>query len=495
MTRYTFTVILAVVVTSIAGSALHGQINSGSDGHDGALNPTSNLVIDMADHPDGVYQYTSVNIPSGVTVSFIPNAANTPVVWLVQDSCTISGIVDVSGQAPGRLLGGLGGPGGYRGGSGPLTGGVSVLDPGAGLGPGGGAVTAGHPEWIGGNASFGTLGLNNGPNSVGRQHPSGDMYGNPGLLPLVGGSGGSGGTDGLQSVIRRSGGGGGGGAILIASSSTITLTGSIRSNGGSPSPCQADPTPSGGGAGSGGAVRLVATTLSGSGSVEAQGGAARWFWAGSCYSTAAGNGRIRLEASSNSFNGSTTGGLSIGFPTIILLPANAPRLFIKNVGGVPVDSGANSANPPDVIVPGQQTNPISIVVNCQNIPLNSDIIVEVRPLSGAIVTATGQNATGTMASSTATISMNLPSGEGYISARTTTNLMLSSAQNPRRLNKGPSLFETGLAANGERFKAVELKSMLGGSQELVYVTTSGKRFPMIGGKASRRASPTTRPRS
>jgi len=56
------------------------QVNSGSDGHDGALNPTSDLVIDMADHPDGIYHYTSVNIPAGVTVSFIPNAGNKPVV-------------------------------------------------------------------------------------------------------------------------------------------------------------------------------------------------------------------------------------------------------------------------------------------------------------------------------------------------------------------------------------------------------------------------------
>jgi hypothetical protein len=29
------------------------QVNSGSNGSDGALNPTADLVIDMADHPDG----------------------------------------------------------------------------------------------------------------------------------------------------------------------------------------------------------------------------------------------------------------------------------------------------------------------------------------------------------------------------------------------------------------------------------------------------------
>ena len=56
------------------------QVNSGSNGSDGELNPTSNLVIDMANRPDGIYHYTSVNIPSDVTVTFIPNAGNRPVV-------------------------------------------------------------------------------------------------------------------------------------------------------------------------------------------------------------------------------------------------------------------------------------------------------------------------------------------------------------------------------------------------------------------------------
>ena len=71
--------------------AVFAQVNSGSNGSDGALSPTSDLVIDMADHPDGIYHYTSVNIPAGVTVSFIPNAGNMPVVWLVQGDCVIAG--------------------------------------------------------------------------------------------------------------------------------------------------------------------------------------------------------------------------------------------------------------------------------------------------------------------------------------------------------------------------------------------------------------------
>jgi hypothetical protein len=64
-----------------AGTAAHAQVNSGSDGHDGAFNPTAtNTVVDMADRPDGIYHYTEVNIPAGVVVSSIPDANNSPVV-------------------------------------------------------------------------------------------------------------------------------------------------------------------------------------------------------------------------------------------------------------------------------------------------------------------------------------------------------------------------------------------------------------------------------
>lgn len=50
----TFLSLLASVrfLIAVAGCAgllgVHAQVNSGSDGHDGALNPTTNLVINMA---------------------------------------------------------------------------------------------------------------------------------------------------------------------------------------------------------------------------------------------------------------------------------------------------------------------------------------------------------------------------------------------------------------------------------------------------------------
>ncbi len=87
----------------IASATAQGQINTGSDGSDGALDVssityTTNVVLNMADHHNGIYQYTSINIPTNVTVTFRPNTLNTPVVWLVQNSCLISGNVSVSGN-------------------------------------------------------------------------------------------------------------------------------------------------------------------------------------------------------------------------------------------------------------------------------------------------------------------------------------------------------------------------------------------------------------
>jgi hypothetical protein len=114
------------------------QVNSGSNGSDSAFNPATNVVINMADHPNGIYQYTSVNISNGVTVTFIPNANNAPVTWLVQGDCVIAGILSVSGADTTRTVpGAQGGPGGWGGGDAALS---PTLLPGAGLGPGGGTV-------------------------------------------------------------------------------------------------------------------------------------------------------------------------------------------------------------------------------------------------------------------------------------------------------------------------------------------------------------------
>ena len=171
-------IILRVVLATFLCINANAQVNSGSNGSDGAFNPTTNTVINMADHTNGIYQYASVNIPSGVTVTFIPNANNTPVTWLVQSNCSISGIVDVSGQGANGVVGGGGGPGGWGGGS---CGG----NPTAGQGPGGGGVGD-----DGSGGSFGKQGDAN--TNCPTCASASQVYGNSFLLPLLGGSGGGG---------------------------------------------------------------------------------------------------------------------------------------------------------------------------------------------------------------------------------------------------------------------------------------------------------------
>ncbi len=453
--------ILTLLAACLLPFSALAQVNSGSDGHDGALNPTSNLVINMADHPDGIYHYTSVNIPAGVTVSFIPNAGNKPVVWLVQSSVTIAGNINLSGNRPTAGAGAAGGPGGYRGG-------VAISNPspaGVGQGPGGGngSIPYQNPGWslYGGNASFATVG---GQKTTGgaTQAAAGDVYGNIFLLPLVGGSGGGGGVS--------DGGCGGGGAFLIAASSEIVFSGGqiIAQGAGVDGGGAAYSA----GAGSGGSVRLVSQTIRGTGSINVMGG--YQYWA----SNTAGEGRVRLDAMENSLVGGVSGQVTRGFQPIIIPPANqAVSLAIQSVGGVAVAaSPTGQLTTPDVVVPANQQNPIPIVVRCTNIPLNTEIIVDVKPANGATVRAVALNTAGTQASSTATVQVNMPRGGGTIQAKAVSGLALTASNGVNE--KVRSLAETGWTAEGERFAQVEVTATLGGKSQISYLTESGKRYPV-----------------
>ena len=373
------------------------QVNSGSNGSDGVFNPATNTVINMANHPNGIYQYTSVTISNGVTVTFIPNENNSPVTWLVQGNCEIDGTVDVSGQSSVNYSGvaGAGGPGGWAGGNGGSV-------PTSGQGPGGGSFGS-----YGAFASYGSLGSTNPWSSL----PPGSTYGNNFLLPLQGGSGG-GGSFNHNGGNLPVGGGGGGGAILIAASGQIILTGGISANGGSGGQSEVNGYYNNyfGGGGSGGAARLVSSKFIGSGGISVGG------------ASYAGSGRIRLDVYENSFGGSLNGVVSQGFqPIIIPVAGQGVQLSIASVAGAAVSATPNGQLvTPDAIISGQQANPIPIVVNCANLPLNTLITVTVKPASGASVSAVGYNTAGTLASSTATVSLTMPRGGGIIYATAAT---------------------------------------------------------------------------
>ena len=286
-------ILLAVIVSVVCASA-QAQVNSGSNGSDGAFNPTSSTVINMADHPNGIYQYTYVNIPSGVMVTFIPNANNTPVTWLVQGNCVINGTVEMCGAMPfgtaypsypAYQSGGIGGPGGGAGGNG-------GNNPTSGQGPGGGSVPAG-------SAGYGTTGW-----SRWGSGQAGNVYGNSSLIPLLGGSGGGGGG------YWASGGGGGGGAILIYASGTIQLNGLIDVHGS---------TGFYSGGGSSGGVRLIALNFNGTGNINA-----------SSNTDGGGAGRVRADVVTNNFTGQIAGTFTQGSPLSPLTIVQTNRVPTTN---------------------------------------------------------------------------------------------------------------------------------------------------------------------
>lgn len=356
---------------------LRAQLNIPSDGSDGAFSPTSNTIVNLANAVTGlwndnnsantgkgiwdpakkaiVFKYTSVNIPSGVTVTFANHPNRPPVVWLVSGNVTINGTLSLNGQnAGGSDFLAEPGPGGFRGGaSGGSVGG-------AGLGIAGGALAS---PLSGAYAA---------------------SYGNTQIVPLIGGSGG----------YR---GGGGGGAILIASSGTITVGGEIRSNGGSGIYVST-------GSGSSGAIRLVADKIAGSGILDASNDGRLRLEAKSVPS-----GTLRTYPSTIAVAPLVAPGTSVP----ILWPAeDAPTCRIYQVGdtenNVPANPTAALGASVDVGINVNSNVPVKI--RTTNFPVDGTGVVQVRVAGKFVGNATWVTATldagGTFATATWTASVN-----------------------------------------------------------------------------------------
>jgi len=167
----------------------------------------------------------------------------------------------------------------------------------------------------------------------------------------------------------------------------------------------------------------VATHVAGIGSISVLGGlAGNYSDYGAIPRPRAGGGRIRIDGFDIPFNGSSGGEISSGYqPIIIPVAGQGVQLSIASVAGASVSATPNGQLvSPDAIISGQQANPIPIVVNCANLPLNTLITVTVRPVNGASVSAVGYNTTSTQTSSTATVSLNMPRGGGVIYATAAT---------------------------------------------------------------------------
>lgn len=368
---------------TLASTALGQIVVPGADGSDGAFNPTSNTVINLALAPTGtwngantspgngvydiakwaiVFRYSSVNIPSGVTVTFLNHPSNPPVVWLVSGPVTIGGFVNLNykGVTTASVGFSLPGPGGFRGaGSNGNT---------AGLGPGATGVNQ--------HANYG-YGVN--------------AYGNARCMPLIGGSGG---TDGH----------GAGGAILIACSGTITLNGAISANAN--------------GGGTGGAIRLLCNRLDGTGTVQAAS-----YYGGT-------QGRIRFESNQLGFGSQGDPIASFGLPgaTAQIWPDDAtdPSVRVVSLTGIPIpaDPTARFDFPAaDLNITngtGQQ-----LLIEAKNVPTGSDppdvqawnVVARVVPRGSAPFTVNATLAGGNFATSTWTATLNMPTGFSAVQVR------------------------------------------------------------------------------
>lgn len=460
------------IVSLCAVAPLRAQCNfsSGSTGADGAFNPVTNQTVTLP--ASGVFNFTTVNIPRGVTIKFTRNATNRPVTILASGNINIAGIIDVSG-APGSLslFGsaatsgvGLGGPGGFDGGRGGFSFAPFFFGtPGNGPGGGGGGNGGNSGVGSGGGGGFGSAGGDPGSNRGGQR------YGTRTLVPLIGGSGGGG--HGTTSGVNGFGGGGGGGGILLASSGTILFGdvqggGSILANGAVGGSATGNLPLAGGG--SGGAIKLVANTISGKITLQVLGGVVN-------ASNSGGHGYLRVEACNyNDFQPTASPAttstsepiISLAQPSSVIYP-NAPTLRIVSVAGLaaPVTPVGSFHGTPDIIVPTAQANPVAVALEATNIPLGTLASVFLTPETGSIVTVQSTGFAGTLALSTATANVSLPTtGASLISVH------LSFTPTGNRALRSELLLD------GEPVKRVEVSAKFGGQSEVTYITESGKRI-------------------
>jgi hypothetical protein len=468
----------ALCVVALAGvSQPILAFDSGSSGADGVLNPSVDTEIQLPD--DGILEYTSIDIPAGISVTFSKNALNTPVTLLVSGDAVINGTIDVSGSdAPpsagagdGNLgddgLPGEGGPGGFDGGRGGVaddsTNAGSPRIAQAGIGPGGGRPTI-SDLWRyschGSGGAFGTQGDTSWNRCDGE---SGPIYGNDDLLPLIGGSGGSGGG-GRQST-DGSGGGGGGGAILIAVSGTLTVAdgAEILADGGRGGDVGHDDGLDAGGrvggGGSGGGIRLIATNLDGTGALSARGGRLGRYNGQNYGDNYGGKGRIRLEADNFTFNGSSNPAYSLAEPGQLVI-SGVPTIRIATVDGTAAPAEPSGYG--DIVLPSDAPNPVDVGLETSNVPVGNTVSVTVTPPNGHPYSVTSTALQGTEDDAAATASVDIPDGPSVLLA----TLSFSTTE-----TQGMALSRF---TNGEPVARVELASSMTGETRTRLITESGR---------------------
>lgn len=470
MKRSRLVALATLMLIALLPSFVFAAFDSGSTGEDGALEVTQNSQLQLP--PDGVFNFTTVHVASGATLTFKKNDQNTPVTILASGDVKIEGTISVNGSNGNYIIPGEGGSGGFDGG----VGGAAKQVGRRGEGPGGGyggSPKVDNENFGGSGGGGGFTGMGGGGSTANSSAPGGAggaAYGNERIIPLLGGSGGGGG--GGTSRYVGGAGGGGGGALLIASNGSIAITGAIYANGGRGADGEGvwgyygrHRNGGGGGGGAGGAIRLIGQTISGNGTIQASGGGGGIgsntdYWNSPWYGGSGSKGRIRFEGSNVTRTVGTDPPLSMGYPYAVT-PPDMPTLTIVSIAGVAVpalprgDFGA-----PDVTLPYSAKNPITIVVQATNIPTGTQVTLKANPAVGGTASASA-TLSGTDTSSTASVNLNLSTAyPSVITAFVTYQLTAAN-----------------FYINGERVDMVRVASTLEGRSEITYITESGKEIP------------------
>ncbi len=427
MKSLVLTMVLAVTATAQVWSG------SGSNGSDGALNLGANtpgvsagvlifdpIALNLDADADNIYHFTTITISGGITVQFRANRMKRPgpVIFLASGAVAISGSLNFNGDAGHpptnndsvRRIS-IPGPGGYPGGIGARNGGTP---PTKGLGPGG--ADLGNAQNYGGCPGAYTV---PGVPSWCSAQTAALPYGTDLVQPLVGGSGGSG-----SRVANNTGGGGGGaggGAFRLSSSVSIVFgTGLSAQNAAQGCSGNYNIAAEGGdagliiqygqdsGSGAGGAIHIQAPVIAGCAThLIARGGSMPEFGR-------AAEGRIRID--SRTINGIAsvpvaTSNALVDAPA----PPNQPFLRLVTINGVAVPATPQfDYATPDVLI--NSTSPVPIVLQANNIPVNTPVTLFLTTDTGTDITTT-VNLTGTLAVSNATTNVTLPLGTARVIAR------------------------------------------------------------------------------
>jgi hypothetical protein len=406
----------ALAAVSWSASAAAQPFDSGSTGNDGAFDLTgtpsgTTIVFDpvargIDPERDNVFHFTTITVPSGVTVKMTAAKLSGPVYWLATGAVNIAGTVNLSG-ADGHLrtrttagrYPSIPGPGGYAGGvGGHLEAAKGTPQPGSG--PfGGGAAPNASSLWVG---------------------LAGGTSSNVFLVPLQGGSGGGGGRLNEFEEWAAGGGGAGGGALLIASSISITVSGFILANGGYAhngfGGCYAV-----GGPGAGGAIRMAAPLIQGGGRLEVGGTSNACGRCDGGYAVfCSASGRVRLEAYQRNWSFVIPyGTYTIGVPYKSFVPTTPPpSIRVVSVAGIPVSSDATgSFTPPDITF--NSTTPVPVVVEARYVPLGTTPTLLLMSLETADQILTMPAVAGTLQQSTTTMQVTFPPSftRGYVRAK------------------------------------------------------------------------------